>query len=45
MEMREINNLDDFELIKDKWNSLLETIQNKNIFSLDAPVDPRASWR
>jgi CelD/BcsL family acetyltransferase involved in cellulose biosynthesis len=32
MEMREINNLDDFELIKDKWNSLLETIQNKNIF-------------
>jgi len=31
MEMREINNLDDFELIKDKWNSLLETIQNKNI--------------
>lgn len=32
MEIREINNLDDFRLIKDEWNNLLGSILNKNIF-------------
>ena len=32
MEIREINNLDDFRLIKDEWDCLLCSITNKNIF-------------
>lgn len=32
MKLREINTLNDFESIKDEWNNLLDSCENKNIF-------------